>query len=108
LSDITRIGVIGCGLMGAGIAEVNARAGLDVIVREIDDPALVTGRPRIQKSLDRARTAGKLAQADLDAALAASPSPPASRTWPSATSSSRPRPRTRRSRPRCSPSWTWR
>jgi 3-hydroxybutyryl-CoA dehydrogenase len=33
LSDITRVGVIGAGLMGSGIAEVCARAGLDVVVR---------------------------------------------------------------------------
>jgi 3-hydroxyacyl-CoA dehydrogenase len=43
---MARVGVIGCGLMGSGIAEVCARAGLDVIVREVDDAAaeLETGR----------------------------------------------------------------
>src|ERR1700744_3304474 len=55
--------------MGAGIAEVGARAGLDVIVRELDAPAVAAGRARIQKSLDRALAAGKLAPADRDAAL---------------------------------------
>jgi 3-hydroxybutyryl-CoA dehydrogenase len=69
LSDITRIGVIGAGLMGSGIAEVCARAGLDVVVREISDAALAAGRGRIEKSLDRAVSKGKLAQADRDAAL---------------------------------------
>lgn len=54
--------------MGSGIAEVCARAGLDVLVREIDDDALGAGRARIAKSLDRAVTAGKLDAADRDAA----------------------------------------
>ena len=68
MSDITRVGVIGAGLMGSGIAEVCARAGLDVLVREIDDDALAAGRARIAKSLDRAVSAGKLDAADRDAA----------------------------------------
>jgi 3-hydroxybutyryl-CoA dehydrogenase len=69
MSDITRVGVIGCGLMGAGIAEVCARAGLDVLVREIDERAAAAGRARIEKSLGRAVRAGKLAGPDRDAAL---------------------------------------
>jgi 3-hydroxybutyryl-CoA dehydrogenase len=44
---VERVGVVGCGLMGSGIAEVSARAGLDVVVREIDDEALAAGRARI-------------------------------------------------------------
>jgi 3-hydroxybutyryl-CoA dehydrogenase len=55
--------------MGSGIAEVCARAGLDVTVREIDDAALAAGRARIEKSLDRGLAAGKLAAGDRDAAL---------------------------------------
>ena len=39
MSDIQRVGVVGCGLMGSGIAEVCARAGLDVVVREINESA---------------------------------------------------------------------
>jgi 3-hydroxybutyryl-CoA dehydrogenase len=69
LSDITRVGVIGAGLMGSGIAEVCARAGLDVLVREIDDAALTAGRARIEKSLARGLSAGKLSEAGRDAAL---------------------------------------
>jgi 3-hydroxybutyryl-CoA dehydrogenase len=69
LSDITRIGVIGAGLMGSGIAEVCARAGLDVLVREIDDAALTVGCARIGKSLDRGLASGKLTAADREAAL---------------------------------------
>ncbi|MEV0399685.1 3-hydroxybutyryl-CoA dehydrogenase [Actinoallomurus sp. NPDC050550] len=70
MSDITRIGVIGCGLMGSGIAEVCARSGLDVIVREIDESAAEAGRARIEKSMRRAVDAGKLGGDDRDAALA--------------------------------------
>jgi 3-hydroxybutyryl-CoA dehydrogenase len=70
LTNITRVGVVGCGLMGSGIAEVCARAGLDVTVREIDDVALASGRARIGASLDRAVSRGKLASADRDAARA--------------------------------------
>lgn len=69
MSDITRVGVIGAGLMGSGIAEVCARAGLDVLVREIDDAALTAGRARIGKSLDRGLASGKLTAADTEAAL---------------------------------------
>jgi 3-hydroxybutyryl-CoA dehydrogenase len=54
LSDITRVGVIRCGQIGSGIAEVCARAGLDVIIREVDDAAAVAGRARIEASLARA------------------------------------------------------
>jgi 3-hydroxybutyryl-CoA dehydrogenase len=67
---IQRIGVIGCGLMGAGIAEVCARAGLDVLVREVDAAAAERGRSRLVTSLDRALGAGKIAEAERDAALA--------------------------------------
>ncbi|HSA51377.1 MAG TPA: 3-hydroxybutyryl-CoA dehydrogenase [Yinghuangia sp.] len=66
---IRRIGVVGSGLMGSGIAEVCARAGLDVVVREISDAAAEAGRRRITDSLDRAARRGKLAEADRDAAL---------------------------------------
>jgi 3-hydroxybutyryl-CoA dehydrogenase len=70
MSGITRVGVIGCGLMGSGIAEVCARAGLDVIVREIDQAAATSGRARIEASVDRAARAGKLTIDDRDAVLA--------------------------------------
>jgi len=53
MSEIQRVGVVGCGLMGSGIAEVCARAGLDVIVREVDAGAAEAGQKRIIASLDR-------------------------------------------------------
>ncbi len=64
-----RIGVVGCGLMGAGIAEVCARAGLDVMIREIDPAAAEAGRRRIQSSLDRALGSGKITADERDGAL---------------------------------------
>jgi 3-hydroxybutyryl-CoA dehydrogenase len=57
---MTRVGVVGCGLMGSGIAEVCARAGLDVAVLESDEAAADAGRARIEASLDQAVRRGKL------------------------------------------------
>ena len=65
----SRIGVVGCGLMGAGIAEVCTRAGLDVVVREIDAAAAERGRSRVLTSLDRGVSSGKLSEAERDAAV---------------------------------------
>jgi 3-hydroxybutyryl-CoA dehydrogenase len=59
---IDRVGVVGAGLMGSGIAEVCARAGADVIVCEADVKAAETGRQRIETSLTRAVNSGKLAE----------------------------------------------
>ena len=52
--EIRRVGVVGCGLMGSGIAEVAAKSGFDVIVREVDDEVVESGKNRIRKSMDRA------------------------------------------------------
>ncbi|GHH75049.1 3-hydroxybutyryl-CoA dehydrogenase [Kitasatospora indigofera] len=70
MSDIARVGVIGCGLMGSGIAEVFARAGLDVLVAEAGNEALELGRTRLTNSLDTAVTRGKLTPEQRDDALA--------------------------------------
>ncbi len=56
--------------MGAGIAEVCARAGSAVVVVEFDDDAVANGRTRLTQSLDKAVAAGKLGGEDRDAALA--------------------------------------
>ncbi len=65
-SSIQRVGVVGCGLMGSGIAEVCARAGLDVLVNEIDAGALAAGQKRVESSLARAVRNGKLAADELE------------------------------------------
>jgi 3-hydroxybutyryl-CoA dehydrogenase len=57
---VATVGVVGCGLMGSGIAEVFARAGRTVTVHEVNDAAAARGRDRIAKSLNRAAAGGKL------------------------------------------------
>ncbi len=59
-----RVGVVGCGLMGAGIAEICARAGLEVVVIESSSAAVDSGRARLEQSLHRAAERGKIASAD--------------------------------------------
>ena len=63
-----RIGVVGGGLMGSGIAEVCARSGVDVTVVEADADAVSRAQARIEKSLDRGVRSGKLSSDDRDAA----------------------------------------
>ncbi|MCH7531354.1 MAG: 3-hydroxybutyryl-CoA dehydrogenase [Gemmatimonadetes bacterium] len=67
--DISKVGVVGCGLMGGGIAEVAAKSGFDVIVREVTDELLEKGEARIRKSMERAVQKEKLTAEDRDAAL---------------------------------------
>ena len=67
--DISKVGVVGAGLMGSGIAEIAAKAGFDVIVREVSDDFVEAGRKRIQKSMDRAVEKEKLSAEDRDAAM---------------------------------------
>ena len=62
------VGVVGCGLMGAGIAEVSARAGRQVIVREVGEDLLRRGIERIDESMERGVARGKLTDADRNAA----------------------------------------
>ncbi|MEX2526182.1 MAG: 3-hydroxybutyryl-CoA dehydrogenase [Gemmatimonadota bacterium] len=63
---IQKVGVAGCGLMGSGIAEVAARAGFHVRVREVDEGAVEAGRRRIGKSLDRAVEKEKITAQERD------------------------------------------
>ena len=69
MSVIERVGVVGCGLMGSGIAEVCARAGLPVMVREVDAGAVEAGQRRVTTSLDRGVRSGKLTEEERDTAL---------------------------------------
>jgi 3-hydroxybutyryl-CoA dehydrogenase len=65
----TTVGVIGCGLMGSGIAEVLARAGRNVIVHEIDEASAQRRQTRIKASLSRAVRSGKLSDQGSDEVL---------------------------------------
>src|SRR5215218_9117564 len=64
---ISKVGVLGCGLMGHGIAQICAEAGWDVVVRETDQGSLEGGVGKIEKQLGRAVEKGKLEQGDADA-----------------------------------------
>ncbi len=65
--EIKTVGVLGCGLMGHGIAQICAQAGWDVVVREVDQDTLDKGLGKIEKQLARAVEKGKAEQADADA-----------------------------------------
>ena len=67
--DVRHIGVVGCGLMGSGIVEVCARAGLRVTFAEGNADLIAAGRARIERSLDAAVSKGKLEPTDREAAL---------------------------------------
>ncbi|SES29892.1 3-hydroxybutyryl-CoA dehydrogenase [Lentzea albida] len=68
MSEIERVGVVGAGLMGSGIAEVCARADLDVLVCEQDAETARVGRERIRASLERGVRRGKLTAREREAA----------------------------------------
>ncbi len=64
MTDILRVGVIGGGLMGSGIAEVCARAGKEVVVVESSAAAVGAARQRLEASLKKAESRGKIESAD--------------------------------------------
>src|SRR3954471_7208198 len=67
MTEIKKVGVIGCGLMGHGIAQVAATAGYDVVVREVAGDVLEKGLGKIEKQLERAVEKGRSSQEDADA-----------------------------------------
>ena len=70
MAAIERVGVVGCGQMGAGIAEVCGKAGYTVVVREANGDLLQTGMNRLNGSLDKAVARGKLKASERDAVRA--------------------------------------
>jgi 3-hydroxybutyryl-CoA dehydrogenase len=68
--EIKKVGVLGAGLMGHGIAQVSAAAGYDVVLREVDDATLKKGVGKIEKQLAKAVEKGKSSQEDADAVRA--------------------------------------
>jgi 3-hydroxybutyryl-CoA dehydrogenase len=69
MSGITRVGVLGCGLMGSGIAQTAATAGFLTVVRDVGEPFLEKGRNGIRKSLGKLVEKGKLPGLTRDEAL---------------------------------------
>ena len=70
MAALKTVGVVGCGLMGSGIAQVSAQAGLVTWVREVDKPTLERGLGRIRKFLDDGVAKGKVTAEDRDKVLA--------------------------------------
>lgn len=68
--DVETVGVVGCGLMGSGVAEVTARCGYQVIVSEANDELLAKGLERVRASLTKAVSRGKAMQEEMNEALA--------------------------------------
>jgi 3-hydroxyacyl-CoA dehydrogenase len=68
--NIQKVGVVGCGLMGSGIAQVAATAGCDVVAREVSKDLLDKGLSRIHGSLAKLVEKGKLAAPDAEKAKA--------------------------------------
>ena len=66
---VKKVGVVGCGLMGRGIAEVSSKSGYDVVVSEINRELLDKGMSAVKVSLAKAVEKGKLAQGDMDGTL---------------------------------------
>ena len=64
--QIKKVGVLGAGLMGHGIAQVAAQSGYEVVLREVDDATLAKGVGKIEKQLARAVEKGKSSQEDAD------------------------------------------
>jgi 3-hydroxybutyryl-CoA dehydrogenase len=67
--EINTVGVVGCGLMGSGIAQIASAAGLNVVVREVDEAACEKGKARIDKFLGKAVEKGKMSADDKAAVL---------------------------------------
>ncbi|GAC1419344.1 MAG: 3-hydroxybutyryl-CoA dehydrogenase [Actinomycetota bacterium] len=68
--EIKTVGIVGCGTMGAGIAELCARNGYNVVFREVDDDRVAAGAVRIEQSMQRAVDKGKCTPEEMKAAMA--------------------------------------
>jgi len=70
MAEIKKVGVLGCGLMGSGVAQVAAAAGYQTVVRDVSDAVMAKGKAGIVKSLDKFVEKGKMTAADRDATVA--------------------------------------
>ncbi|MGH9458348.1 MAG: 3-hydroxyacyl-CoA dehydrogenase family protein [Thermoanaerobaculia bacterium] len=69
MAEIKRVGVLGCGLMGSGIAQTAAQAGFEVVVREVEQKLLDKGFASIEKSAGKFVEKGKMTASDKDAMM---------------------------------------
>jgi 3-hydroxybutyryl-CoA dehydrogenase len=69
MAEIRKVGILGCGLMGSGIAQVAAQAGFETVVREVEQKFVDKGFGSIEKSLGKFVEKGKMTAADRDAAM---------------------------------------
>ena len=69
MAEIRKVGVVGLGTMGAGIAQVVVQAGLEAVARDVTDELAVRGRSTIERYLDRGVEKGRLSSEERDAAL---------------------------------------
>jgi 3-hydroxybutyryl-CoA dehydrogenase len=69
MAEIKKVGVLGCGLMGSGVAQVAAAAGYQTVVRDVSDAVMAKGKAGIVKSLDKFVEKGKMTAADRDATI---------------------------------------
>src|SRR5690349_5936394 len=69
MANIKKVGVLGCGLMGSGIAQISAQAGYDTVVVEVEQKFLDKGMSGIDKSLGKFVEKGKLSPADKDSCM---------------------------------------
>ena len=84
--QIEKVGVLGAGLMGHGIAQVAAQAGYEVVLREVDEATLAKGIGKIEKQLARAVEKGKTSPGGgRRGARRASRARSTTATWPTAT-----------------------
>lgn len=67
--EIKKVGVVGCGLMGGGIAQVAAQSGYEVVVSEVNDELLKAGLERIKSNLSRSVTKGKMTEDEMNQVL---------------------------------------
>src|SRR5213595_940398 len=67
--DVRKVGVVGCGIMGSGIVEVCAKAGMDVTFVEVDEERAERGRQSIERSMGKAVEKGKLEASARDEAM---------------------------------------
>src|SRR3954452_26211 len=69
MAEIKKVGVLGCGLMGSGIAQVAAQAGYDTVVVEVEQKFLDRGMAGIDKSLGKFVEKGKMSASDKDSCM---------------------------------------